>query len=183
MSENLYELKQALEREGTFFCFSGPISQDLMVELGDMLKRKMKYVETNNSTILKVFSVVVEQGQNILHYSAERIPEHATDSEEELRFGLVAVNFKDSRYSIQCGNLIDNRRVDTLRLKLEKIRTSSPDEIKKMYKEQLRGEPGEESKGAGLGFLVMARKASEPIEFEFRPIDENHSFFSIKTVV
>jgi len=52
---------------------------------------------------------------------------------------------------------------------LETLRTMTIDEIKREYKEMLRAETPEESKGAGLGLLTMARDASEPLEFEFTP--------------
>ncbi len=59
----------------------------------------------------------------------------------------------------------------------------SKDELKEYYKAQRRKSPEEGSKGAGLGFIDMAKKASEPIEFDFKPIDEKVSFFSLKTVI
>jgi hypothetical protein len=43
--------------------------------------------------------------------------------------------------------------------------------------------PPEGSRGAGLGFIDMAKKASKPIEFDFRKLNENFSFFSMKTVI
>ena len=45
-----------------------------------------------------------------------------------------------------------------------------------MYKEQLRAEPEEGSKGAGLGFMEIARRASKPIEFDFTDVDEVRIF-------
>ncbi len=45
------------------------------------------------------------------------------------------------------------------------------DEIKQAYKQTLRAEAPEGSKGAGLGFLTMARDASAPLEYNFQPID------------
>ena len=49
----------------------------------------------------------------------------------------------------------------------------SKDELKALYKEQLRAEPEKGSKGAGLGFMEIARRASKPIEFDFTDVDDN----------
>ncbi|HHC24848.1 MAG TPA: hypothetical protein ENK58_05450 [Desulfobacterales bacterium] len=59
----------------------------------------------------------------------------------------------------------------------------SQDELRKYYKEQRRKKPDARSKGAGLGFIEVARKAGRPIAFDFRKADGDFYFFSIKTVI
>ncbi|MDM8569587.1 DUF6272 family protein, partial [Thiotrichales bacterium HSG1] len=81
MLSNLRELKTVLNQQGMFFCFGGPISQELMVGIGDSLKNKMKFDDADSKTIVKVFSMFVEQSQNIIHYSAERSPPNAEKAE------------------------------------------------------------------------------------------------------
>jgi len=59
------------------------------------------------------------------------------------------------------------------------------EEIKSAYKKALRDETPADSKGAGLGFLTMARDASEPLEFEFVK-DAHHpdaTIFCIKAII
>ena len=51
--------------------------------------------------------------------------------------------------------------------RLNALQSMSQEEIKAAYKTQLRSENEAGSKGAGLGFLTVARDASEPIEFHF----------------
>ncbi len=183
MPESLYDFKKKLNEKGIFFCFSGPISQDLLVELGDTLKQKMKLDEASSSTVLRVFSMVVEKAQNIIHYSAEKIPN--TDSEEkgELKLGIIAVGYEDNHYFVSCGNLLENKKVEKLREKLTRLQKMDKEEIKNYYKEQRKKRGDEESKGAGLGLIEIARKADKPIEFDFKKIDEKFSFFSSKIVI
>ena len=38
-------------------------------------------------------------------------------------------------------------------------------------------------RGAGLGFIEMAKKSSEPIEYVFQNIDNTHSFFTIRITI
>jgi hypothetical protein len=59
----------------------------------------------------------------------------------------------------------------------------SKDELKALYKEQLRAEPEQGSKGAGLGFMEIARRASKPLEFDFTNIDSDHAFFALKATI
>jgi hypothetical protein len=73
--------------------------------------------------------------------------------------------------------------VPRLHARLTRIREMSKDELKALYKEQLRADPEEGSKGAGLGFMEIARRASKPLEFDFTEIDANFVFFALKATI
>ena len=81
------------------------------------------------------------------------------------------------------GNLVERSDVERLRAKLSRIRDMSKDELRALYKEQLRAEPEAGSKGAGLGFMEIARRASKPIEFDFTDVDATHAFFALKATI
>lgn len=168
---DLYSLKQDFNKRGIFLSFSGPVSQSLVVEIGATLKKKMKLEEASKTTVLRVFSAVVENAQNILHYSAEN------------NFGIIAVGGHKNCYFVLCGNTIANEKVEPLRKKLTKIQSMSKEELKQYYKEQRKKGPDEGSKGGGLGFIEMAKKASGPIEFDFKKINDRHSFFSVRIII
>jgi hypothetical protein len=181
MLSNLYDLKAMLNKQGIFFCFGGPISQELMVGIGDTLRNKMELDDANSATIVKVFSMFVEQSQNIIHYSAERTP---PDSETpELSSGIIGVGCDDEYYYVSCGNMIHNEAIESLREQLTKLQVMNKKELKQYYKEKRRNEKPEDSKGAGLGFIELARKSVKPIEFEVQRIDDEFSFFSLKTTI
>ncbi len=182
MLDNLYQFKKELNQRGIFFCFSGPLSQDLLVEIGDTLRNKMKQEEASSSTILKVFSMFVEQAQNIIHYSAEKIPLDRPDK-TTLSSGIIVVGYEGQHYYVLCGNAIDNEVVGTLREQLTKLQQMNKDELKRYYKEQRKKDAHESSKGAGLGFIELARHSITPIEFNFQPVDNDFSFFSLKTAI
>lgn len=52
-------------------------------------------------------------------------------------------------------------------MKLGALRNMTLDEIKQAYRQTLREETPEGSKGAGMGFLTLARDARQPLEFDF----------------
>ncbi len=184
---DLYQFRQELMTRGVFFCFSGPISQNLVAEMGTTLEQKMHLEEAGKSTILRVFSIVVENAQNILHYSAEEFPadKGGKKAERMLRLGILAVGFEEANYFVHCGNMVENEKVTVLTERLNRLNAMSKDELKQHYRKQRKqsSESGEDSKGAGLGFIEMAKKASRPIEFDFKPIDDRYSFFSMKIII
>ena len=152
MLDNLYSFKTELNRRGIFFCFSGPLSQELLVEIGDTLRNKMKQEEASSSTILKVFSVFVEQAQNIIHYSAERIPPDSPDN-PPLGSGIIVVGSEDQHYYVLCGNLIDHEAVATLRDQLTRLQQMNKDELKRYYKEQRKKDAQKVVRGQAWGLL------------------------------
>jgi len=181
MLSNLHELKIMLNQQGLFFCFGGPISQQLMVGIGDTLRNKMKFDDADSATIVKVFSMFVEQSQNIIHYSAEKTPPN--DDKAEMSSGIIGVGYDNDYYYVSCGNIIHNEVVESLREQLTKLQVMDRSELKRYYKEKRRNETPESSKGAGLGFIELARKSVKPIEFDVQKIDDEFSFFSLKTTI
>jgi hypothetical protein len=180
---DIFDLYKNLKKEGLIFCFCGPTSQAVVEGIGETLRQRMELEGVGASVINRVFSVFIEQIHNILHYSGEKIPDDQT-IEGELRFGIVLVGTWEGRYYVRCGNFVLNRHVGTLTELLEQLRGMDKDELKTLYKERRRStEAPDNSKGAGLGFIEMARKASEPLKFDFTAADDDRSFFSITTII
>ncbi|MBF0118528.1 MAG: hypothetical protein HQK79_06805 [Desulfobacterales bacterium] len=184
MLDSLYKFKNHLNKQGVFFCFSGPISQSLMVEIGDTLEQKMRLEEASQSTISGVFSVVIEGVQNIIHYSDEKAPASMLGfNEGEFSVGIVAIGYEDDHYFVTCGNMIKNNKISAFRNRLMNLQNMNKEEIKRFYKEQRRKETQEGSKGAGLGFIELAKRSIKPIDFNFENIDNDFSFFSFVIVI
>jgi len=178
----MYNLKKNLAKSKILLCFSGPFSQGLMVEIGDTLKQRLRADDAKSSTIVKVFSAVVEQSQNILHHSAEKIIEGNSDT-DEIMLGIIAVGKENHNYFVLGGNKIKNSDVKTLENKLSKLKAMNKEELKKLYKTQRKSDSVDLTKGAGLGLIDLARKSSVPINFSFEKLDQTLSFFTIKTII
>ena len=180
---NIFDLYNNLKEEGVIFCFCGPTSQAVVEGIGETLRQRMELEGVGPSVISRVFSVFIEQIHNILHYSGEKIPDDQT-VEGELRFGIVLVGMWKDRYYVRCGNFVPNRHVVTLSELLEQLQGMDKEQLKALYKDRRRSsEACDNSKGAGLGFIEMARKASEPLKFDFIAVDDDTSFFSITAII
>lgn len=173
---------KTFEKRGTFFSFCGPMTQDLMGEMGSIIKTEMQKRKASLSVICKVFSMLVEQTQNIIHYSEEIIDDHKPGT-SPLPAGVISVGYTDDRYYVIGGNMVKNIQIERIKKKLNRVNSMNKDELKSYYREQRKKSPEQESKGAGLGFIEIARKASAPIYFEFIPIDQTYSYFSLKSEI
>ena len=76
---------------------------------------------------------------------------------------------------IEAVNLIDESKRDVLENSLMEISLKDQKELREMYKKRLKEGPPEGSKGAGLGFIDMARRVKK-FEYELQE-SENGPLF------
>jgi hypothetical protein len=176
---NLYDYKKELEEDGIIFSFSGPMNHEVIEGMGRAIRLKIVEEEGGDrNAALKVFATFVEQVENVIHYSIEKKP-----IESELSFGMIVVGKMDNCFFISGGNKIATEEVEKLENYLSELSKMNKGELKTYYKERRRASREHNSKGAGIGFIEMARKASKPIEYNFQKIDEQYSFFTINIII
>ncbi len=184
LADELALLRNHMQRDGIMFCFSGYMTEEILTGIGSALRKKLEIEDTDRNTSKSLFSIFVELVQNVIRYSAEgdTLTKMVEDETEiyDLRYGVLTVGRNDGKYFVSCGNLI--RPDDATRLSggLAHIKSLDKDGLKSLYKETLRAGPPEGSKGAGVGFVEIARRASHGFEYDFKPVDEDRTFFALK---
>lgn len=176
------QIRVLLQEQGIVFCYSGYMTEAILSGIGQAIKQKLEIEDTDTKTIRGVFSIFVEQMQNVIRYSAEREPEQS-QQESVLSYGLLTVGREQGCYFVTCGNKIMQGDVARLHQQLQRIRKMDRSELKALYKQILKGEIPDGSKGAGVGFVDIAKKASKPIEFDFMPLGDEYSYFSLKAYI
>ncbi|WAH55625.1 SiaB family protein kinase [Pseudomonas silvicola] len=176
-----FELAQ---QRNVIFYHMGYFSHGIITTMAEVVKVQLEVAGVSGPTRRKLFSSFIELSQNIIHYSSDWLRPSVEDG-TALRQGAVCISAEGDRYLMQCANPIATDDVERLREKLVSLCKMSIDEIKQAYKVVLRSETPEDSKGAGLGFLTMARDASAPLEFSFHPrADEpGTSLFCLKATI
>jgi hypothetical protein len=164
------------------FYYFGYFSQNIVSAMAEAMRLQLEQAEPVASTRRKLFSCFVEMAQNITHYSADTLTA-AEQRDNQLRQGSVCICAEGDHYYLLCANPVAIASVDSLRQKLEPLRTMTIDDIKRAYRETLRSETAEGSKGAGLGFLTVARDASAPLEFDFIANDSETVMFYLKATI
>ncbi|WP_426139954.1 SiaB family protein kinase [Pseudomonas sp. DWP3-1-2] len=185
---------QTFQQDGTFFELAsqrnvifyhkGYFSHHVISAMAEVVKLQLEISGVSGPTRRKLFSSFVELSQNIIHYSSDSIGA-ALSENSILRQGAVCISTEGEHHLMLCANPIATMGVERLREKLEPLRTMSLEEIKTAYKVTLRSETPADSKGAGLGFLTMARDASAPLEFSFHPRtdDPETTLFCLKAII
>jgi hypothetical protein len=172
------------QRRNVLFYHKGYFSQNIVAAMGEVVRLQLEVAGVSGPTRRKLFSSFVELSQNIIHYSADLLQSGA-ENNNAIREGAVCIAKDGEQHLMLCVNPIADSDVDSLRSRLEPLRNMSIEEIRQAYKVSLRAETPEESKGAGLGFLTMARDASAPLEFAFYPrADEpGTTLFCLKAII
>ena len=178
MLKLIFENEKKIEELGIFFYFKGPLSQGLLTEIGEILEKKMSFLNTGKLVLMRVFYMVVEMAQNIIRYSADR----SLAGDEWVSFGFIAVGMEAGSYYVASGNRVKSAEAADLKDRLEKLQKMSRDEIKNHFQQKLK-EKSDDGPGAGLGLIDIAKKAGKPLEFEMIELDGEMYYFMIKSTV
>lgn len=183
LARDMYNFRDELSREGIIFCYSGYMTEEVLTGIGGALRMKLEIEHEERARARSLFAIFVEQVQNVVRYSAEREADGELGDTKELRYGVLTVGKSNSKYFVACSNLIARDDVPRLSKNLSAIQGMSADDLKALYKETLRGDAPEGSKGAGVGFLDIARRALHGFEFDFEDIDDDHAYFCLRAYV
>ncbi len=165
------------------FYYVGYFSQHIVAAMADAVKLQLEVAGVAAPTRRKLFSSFVEMAQTIIHYSADSLTPSSLNN-GELRHGSVCIRREeDGSFLLLCANPIESLMAEALRVKLNALRSMTLEEIKQAYRQTLREETPEGSKGAGMGFLTVARDAREPLEFDFDGESGDSPVFYLKAAI
>ena len=100
-SIKFYELQKTLKENDIMFCYSGYVTQKILVAIGETIKKKLEVEETDLGKTKKVFSIFVEGVQNVIRYSADSIGE-SDELDNEVRYGIVTIGNNPEGITVRC---------------------------------------------------------------------------------
>ena len=162
-----------MEKNDIVLIYEGNFSQDFTKSMLAFMERKFISEEVESNVRRKIFNVMVEVLQNL---SKHKYQDELTG---QLFSSSFLIGYNSDSYFIISGNPIVNDHIPSLKEKLQHINSLDKDGLKKAYKEvRLKGKFSEVG-GAGIGLIDMARKSGNELDYEFKPIDNRISFFSL----
>ena len=185
LAQNVYDLRKIVQDQGIIFSYCGYITEPVLFGIGEALKQKLYLEEADKTTLRNIFAIFVEQMQNVIRYSAELElqNEDVIEDEDDLRYGVLNIGKENDKFYVTCGNKIFRSDVDQLNNRLVELQKMSIEDLKALYKQKLREPTEETSMGAGVGFIEIARRSSETINFGFLELDDERTFFVLKAYV
>lgn len=178
---NTLDFVKNMTENGVIFSFKGTISQDIIVNIGDTIKTELGLF-VSEKTVMKVFAIFIELSQNILHYSAERA---IVVDDISIGVGSITLMQDDAMYKISSCNLVNNDDAEEIKKRCDYIKTLDKEGLKNFYLERRKTQqnPNGKSKGAGIGFIDIARKSDKQLEYEIQPLDDKQSYFILSAYI
>lgn len=158
--------EQTWRADGPLIAYRGAFSDPVVADLGRQLRTALE-ADTNESLI--VFGACIELAQNIQRYSAERAPESGDGVG-----GLLAQPSAEGLF-LASRNAVTPEIAEHLRPLLERLASSDADTLKELRRERRRAGPPPGSRGAGLGLIEAARRASGPLRYSFSTLRSDSS--------
>jgi hypothetical protein len=176
---DIHSLTQMLAEQHISLCYSGYLSEEVLAGLSGALRRKVAADNPDENLRKRVFSVFIEQAQNVMRYSADQLQDPDGVGH---RVGIITFGIQ-GKFFVLTGNRMLTADAERLRARLEEIRDLNQEDLRAYYRRQLNVPQQEGDKGAGLGLIEIARRVSQPFEFDFIPLDDGTSFFCLKAYI
>jgi len=178
---NISKIRTIMAQEGIVFSFSGMISQSLTAFMLETAKSQLEEKGEDSKVIRNMCLLSIEQLQNIMSYSKNR---NISNSSKYISPGVLVIGIdkEKNKYYVNSSNEIvysDQERVST---KIDFINSMDKDELRKYLRKKLRTAEDTHDRGAGVGFIEMAKRSSEKLEYDFEEVDDK-LYFHIKTYI
>jgi len=160
--------------EDVLMLYKGNFSQESVIPVLQMLEENVKVMIDEVAMQKKTFNILVEVLQNI--------SKHGDLSDTGKKMGMFIIGESGDGFVVSAGNLIKNDEVASLREQLSNLAGQYAGGLSQLYKKYLREGHGSEA-GAGLGLIDIYRDSESRVEFDFSPVNETQSFYSIAITV
>lgn len=182
MNHKLLELQTLLREHSLLITFSGKFTQSIIEELGEAVKKYLETEKRPQNAIFDLFSIFIEQTQNIKNYCS--LMQDSDFGDRISESCIVTIGKTETGNYVCSGNQIQNRDTAKLIKALDQINLLDKEELKKMYKMKRKQDISAlEGSGAGLGLIDIARKVKQPLEYTITELDSQFSFFTLKATV
>ena len=173
----IYDLHRTMMAQKLILVYEGDFTQETTKSILSMAERNLDSTGEDSGTKRKVFNVMVEALQNIVKHSSEKGLQAGSLISKS---AIFMISKDETRYCVMTGNPIPKANVAKLSGNLNDLNSKDKEGLKEMYKEIIKNTQISEKGGAGLGFVDMARKSGEKLEFTFANMDNEYDFFCLK---
>ena len=172
-----FNLKHLTNPADVLLVYEGKFTPQTTKSVLHLAERNIDSINDDAVIKRKVFNVLVECLQNVVKHG-EMIENPSADQVPSLMIGR-----EEDHYAIVSGNAIPTESVRKLKSRIDKINTLDKEGLKDLYKKIMRDNTVSEKGGAGLGLIDMARKSGGQLSYDFSVIDNEFSYFSLKTTI
>jgi len=158
------------------------ITQENIIKSAKKIKSQLINKKISKEKIDAIYEISIEILQNILKYSYGNKIDADKIREADGKFGVTYDSAKDI-ITLKSCNLINSDKVELIKQRVQEVSGLNEEELRKLFRQKMKTKKDNHDNGAGLGFITIARKVSEPINVEFEPIINGVEKYSLEVVV
>lgn len=177
----IFELYNRMESDKILLSFKGDVTSDLTASVLSIMEKRLMELNETPKLRKKIYNVMVECLQNLYHH-IDSAPD-SDDEDAKKKSAIFMIGLNNQGYSITTGNYIDSTRVPGFADRLNRINALNPEELKELYKEVLNSSERSGKGGGGLGMIDIARKTGKKLNYDFIPVTDYLSFFSLSIII
>ncbi|NOQ31436.1 MAG: hypothetical protein GQ570_09960 [Helicobacteraceae bacterium] len=178
---DISRVRTVMEEEGIVFSFSGMISQSLTSFMVETAKSQLEEQGHDAKITRNMFLIAIEQLQNIMSYAKDK---HIESGCKYTSPGVLVIGYDDEKekFYVSSSNEIVHSDQAKVSSKIDHINSLDKDSQRKFLREKLRSAEDSHERGAGVGFIEMAKRSSEKLKYDFETIS-GKIYFHIKTYI
>jgi hypothetical protein len=164
----------------TIINHQGGIYYETIGELIHKLKKQSQVLNIPTGVYKKLLLVMIEVLENIMKHS------EMVDNIAEKSNNLVpnfTIRKAEESYYVSSANTIRNQRTESLSWRLNYLNTLDQTGLKDYYKKTITNGEFTTHGGAGLGLIEIAKISGRRLEYEFTPLNESFTRFSLKIAI
>lgn len=171
---NYGDIQDIMDKENVIMVYNGSFSQDIIKSILKYVENELAEQGVEELVKRRIFNVMVEMLQNI--------DKHQLDIGDESISPVFLLTAEEDSFGLITGNFIANDKIDIVQNKIDTVNALDADGLKALYKETRLNSRISDVGGAGLGFIDMARKTGNKMEYSFLDIEnKDFKYFIFKT--
>lgn len=172
--DSFIEFYDMIKRTNTMMVYKGDFAKASILPILKIFEDSIQNLDGNINIKKRVYIIMVELLENI----SEHAVEYHIDN-QELKEGIFILGIKDNMYLISTGNKVDNEQVPKIKAYIESLKDLSYAELRRLYVKNLKKSKLIDSEYEGLGLIDIVSESGDNINFNFKKLNDKHTFFSI----
>jgi len=166
-----YDLTKYIDEDYFEYIYRGYFSESITENILNL--NNAKFVNDSNAYAYRnrISYFLIESLQNVIRH------QDMSDNEDVSGEGLLVIQKTNNSIYLTTANVISNENIPVLESYLKKIKTSNSEELKAEYQKILLDGVISEKGGGGLGIITMARRTDGHIQYKFKKINNQFSYY------
>lgn len=177
----LSKLETILDNDGIIFLtYGGLLTQALIVGMTEALEKESEAHDISMKVSHDLLTIFIELSQNMMNYSKKSVASTKVHDSK----GLIIVGYseEDNDYYVLSRNIVSSRDKEKIIPMIKQVLSLDKDELKLLYRELRKSGRGKHEKGAGIGFVEIARRC-DSMECDFTDIDDDTHYFAFEAKI